>query len=115
MKEKLAKYTLQCMLAHGLEARWVYRKLRTTVKNGRQITTRIGKKYKDFYLVARHPNARTEHQRRSWWVVDEGMFKSMERIGVLPAFDEHTILGDILSVPVGATTRLTGTSLRGKK
>ena len=34
-----------------------------------------------------------------WYVVDASMFKRMQEVGVLEAFDERTMLGDYFSIP----------------
>jgi hypothetical protein len=65
----------------GLEAKW------TKQFNGGPI------------IVARDPNAESEHQRTSWWSVDVKMFDLMKESGVREGFNQSTLLGDIFSIP----------------
>jgi hypothetical protein len=51
-------------------------------------------------ILVRNPNASTKHQRETWWAVHRDMFERMQEVGVLQAFDEHTALGDLFSMPV---------------
>ena len=46
-------------------------------------------------LVARNPKAPAQHMRETWWVVDEPMWQQMERDGIVEAFDNAVLLGDI--------------------
>jgi len=62
--------------AAGLEAKW------TKTRKGQPV------------IVARNPTTRT------WYVVDRSMFKDMKKEGVLPAFERHTLLGDVFSLPL---------------
>lgn len=63
----------------GLQARW-------TKVNGAP------------FISARNPNAKHEHQRDKWWLVDRDMFAAMGRDGVCEAFDNFTLLGDMFSI-----------------
>jgi hypothetical protein len=60
----------------GLEARW------SKTRSGRPT------------LVARHPLS----TRKNWWVVDSGMWRQMNKHGVMEGFEGLTMLGDIFSV-----------------
>lgn len=73
-------YRVQTFKDAGLEARWS--------------KTSAGKPY----IVARDPNASTEHQRTKWWVVDNAMFETMKKVGVREGFDQHTLLGNVFSI-----------------
>jgi len=75
------KYSVKTIRAAGLEARWTHN------RNGAPI------------IVARDPQARNEHQRKTWWHVGRAMWDAMMKIGVKEAFEQHTLLGDIFSVP----------------
>ncbi len=77
MKHRVGTYR-----AAGLEAKWS--------------KTRVGQPY----IVVRDPNAEFEHQRVTWWRVDNSMYQDMKKIGIREAFGNHTILGDVLSIPV---------------
>jgi hypothetical protein len=70
------KYSVKTLRAAGLEARW------TRSRHGAPI------------IVARKSGSST------WWHVGQDMWKRMIQIGVIPAFERHTLLGDIFSVPV---------------
>lgn len=74
------KYQVQTLRNAGLEARW------SRTRQGAPI------------IVARNPAARRKHQREVWWAVDNSMWKTMQRTGVLNAFDSHTLLGNYFSV-----------------
>lgn len=76
------KYSVKPLRAAGLEARW------TRTQHGAPV------------MVVRHPQAQSEHQRRTWWMVDNGMWQAMAKIGILEAFDRHTMLGNIFSIPI---------------
>lgn len=73
------KYRVGTFREAGLEARW-------SKVRGAPI------------IVVRNPNANTNHQREQWWVCDKYMFEDMKKDGIIEAFDNHTILGDILSI-----------------
>ena len=75
------KYSVKTLREAGLEARWTHN------RNGAPI------------IVARDPQARSEHQRKTWWHVGQTMWDTMKEVGVKEAFDRHTLLGDIFSVP----------------
>ncbi len=51
-------------------------------------------------ILIRDPNGADEHQRKKWWLVNDSMFQDMKKIGIREAFDSHTILGAIFSIPV---------------
>lgn len=76
------KYSVTTLRTAGLEARW------TKNQRGAPI------------ILARDPNAPSEHQRTTWWFVDGSMWDRMAKVGISKAFREHTLLGDIFSVPV---------------
>lgn len=76
------KYSVKELRAVGLEARW------SRTSGGAPI------------MVARNPQATAKHQRDKWWLVDNAMWQAMQKQGVLEAFTNHTLLGDIFSVPV---------------
>ncbi len=44
------------------------------------------------YLLAREVGAKT------WFVITANMFERMKKVGILEAFKEHTLLGDVLSI-----------------
>ena len=69
-------YIVKTFRAAGLEAKW--------------IKTSAGKPV----IVARKPTT------QEWYMVDRSMFEEMKKEGVLPAFERHTLLGDIFSLPV---------------
>lgn len=75
------KYSVNPLRIAGLEARW------THTRNGAPI------------IVARDPKAISEHQRLTWWHVDQAMWDTMNEIGIKEGFDRHTLLGDLFSVP----------------
>ncbi len=35
---------------------------------------------------------------KSWYVVASNMFERMKKVGVIEGFEEHTLLGDVLSI-----------------
>jgi len=73
-------YRVADIRAFGLEARWAKR------RTGGPI------------IVARNPTAKTAHQREKWWVVDAQMWERAKQVGLVQAFDEHTVLGDIFGI-----------------
>jgi len=75
------EYRVGPLRAAGLEARW-----------GR---TSAGQPC----LLARNPNAKSRHQRETWWVVDTSMLELMKRQGIVEGFHGATLLGDLFSVP----------------
>lgn len=74
------KHQVQTYRDAGLEARWIKRE-------GRPV------------IVIRNPLATLAHQRETWWTVTRGMFEDMQRIGIVEAFTNHTLIGDVFSVP----------------
>ena len=80
MLEINLKYTVGCLRSAGLEAKW------SKDRGGRPV------------IVARYPLAKAEFQRVQWWRVDGYMFDSMKRDGVVEAFVNHTLLGDIFAI-----------------
>jgi hypothetical protein len=76
-----AKYSVITLRNAGLDARW------TRNRNGAPI------------IVARDPQAKLEHQRRTWWAVGKKMWDEMGRVGVREGFDNCTLLGDFFSLP----------------
>jgi hypothetical protein len=75
------KYSVNTLRQAGLEARWTHN------RNGAPI------------IVARDPQASSEHQRKTWWHVGQTMWDTMKVVGIKEAFERHTLLGDIFSVP----------------
>jgi hypothetical protein len=78
----MMKYSVKEIRAQGLEAKW------SKTRRGAPI------------IVARDPNAKLEHQRVQWWVVNDRMWKRAGEVGMMQAFSEHTVLGDFFGVPV---------------
>ena len=74
------RYLVKTFRDVGLEARWV--------KDGK------GRPY----IVVRDPKSELEHQRRTWWIVDKGMWRRMHDFGIKEGFDNSTIWGDVLSI-----------------
>jgi hypothetical protein len=53
------------------------------------------------YIVARKSGSSDKvRPGKTWFVVTADMFKRMEAVGVAEGFEEHTLLGDMLSVSV---------------
>lgn len=75
------KHSVSIYRSAGLEARW------SRTSNGAPA------------IFVRNPKATLAHQRDKWWMVTGGMFKAMAKVGVIEAFDRHTMLGDIFSIP----------------
>lgn len=75
------KYSVTTLRAAGLEARW------TRNSRGAPI------------IVARDPQAKLDHQRKTWWAVGKSMWDEMTKVGVREGFDNCTLLGDIFSIP----------------
>lgn len=73
------EYKVGTFRAAGLEARW-------------------GKHSGTPFILLRNPNAKLEHQRKTWWTCDRTMFERMQKVGIVEAFDEHTLLGDIFAI-----------------
>lgn len=73
-------YTVATFRKHGLEARWS--------------RTRAGAPI----ILARKP-AGLPHQRTTWWAMHGAFWTDAREVGVLEAFDRHTLLGDVFSVP----------------
>lgn len=78
-KESSMKYRVGTFRDAGLEAKW-------SKSRGARI------------IVARNPNAVSEHMRKRWWWVDRDMWATMQEHGVVDGFDAHTILGDLFSI-----------------
>lgn len=76
------RYRVADLRAAGLEAKWG--------KTSRGTPA----------IFARWPGATLNHQRTTWWMVDANMFENMKKDGVLPAFNGHTLLGDLFSIGV---------------
>ena len=51
-------------------------------------------------VFARSPDAKSKHQRETWWMVDNAMWKRASVVGIRQAFEEHTLLGDVFSIAV---------------
>lgn len=67
-------YRVSTFREAGLEAKWS--------------KTRVGQPY----IVARTVGA------KSWYIVTKDMFERMKIVGVAEGFEEHTLLGDVLSI-----------------
>ena len=74
-------YRVSTFRTAGLEARW------TRTHAGKPI------------IVVRNPLALREHQRTQWWAVTAGMWTSMQATGIIEGFTQHTLLGDVFSIP----------------
>lgn len=74
------KYSVKDFRAVGLEARWGRTGNRTPC------------------IFVRNPNSKLQHQRETWWIVDNAMFNSAQKVGILSAFDSHTLLGNFFSI-----------------
>tara|TARA_R110002153_G_scaffold23619_6_gene76291 strand:+ start:2892 stop:3044 length:153 start_codon:yes stop_codon:yes gene_type:complete len=46
-------------------------------------------------MVARDPNATSSHQRGSWWIVDDRMWGTMKKHGIVKGFTSATLLGNV--------------------
>lgn len=75
------KYGVKTFREAGLEARW------GRTRNGAPM------------IFARDPNAKSNHQRLEWWMVDNVMWNMAKKVGVLDAFTNCTLLGDMFSIP----------------
>ena len=53
-------------------------------------------------IFVRNPKSPNKHQREQWWIVDNGMWQSMNKQGIVEAFTNHTLLGDIFSIPLNS-------------
>lgn len=51
-------------------------------------------------IVVRNPSAKHKHQRETWWMVDNDMWESAKKFGILEAFERHTLLGNFFSIGV---------------
>ena len=49
-------------------------------------------------IVARDPNAKSTHQRRSWWIVDVQMWGTMKKHGIIDGFNSATLLGNVFYI-----------------
>jgi hypothetical protein len=67
-------YRVSTFREAGLEAKW------SKTQSGRP------------YLVAKQVSSKT------WFVITARMFERMKKVGVFNAFEEHTLLGDVLSI-----------------
>jgi len=76
------KLSVKTFRSVGLEARW------TKTRNGA------------ICIVVRNPSAKHKHQKETRWLVDNTMWESAKKFGVMEAFDRHTLLGDIFSIGV---------------
>jgi hypothetical protein len=74
------KYNVATMRSAGLEARW------TRTRNNAPI------------IAVRNPNSDLKHQRETWYVVDDRMWKRMQDAGVMAGYDQATLLGNFFSV-----------------
>jgi hypothetical protein len=74
-------YNVGSLRAVGLEARW-----------GRKVGRPV--------LFARNPNATSDHQRETWWLMDGRAYKRAKLVGWVEAFDEATAFGRYFSVGV---------------
>ena len=76
------EYVVKTFRDAGLEARW------TKTRRGQPC------------IVVRDPNSKIDHMRTQWWLVDQPMFDDMDKHGIMDGFVNHTLLGDMLSVPI---------------
>lgn len=80
------KYSVKPLRVAGLEARW------TCTSGGAPC------------MVVRYPKATEKHQRETWWMVNDGMWKAFEKattpMGIIEAFNCHTMLGNFFSIPI---------------
>ncbi len=74
------KYNVTTFRSAGLEAKW------SRNSKGAPI------------IVVRNPASQREHQRTSWWFVDRSMWETAAKVGVVEAFDRHTLLGDVFAI-----------------
>lgn len=49
-------------------------------------------------MIARYPLADLKHQRDTWWIVSQSMWKDAQKIGVVESFINHTLLGNYFSI-----------------
>ena len=80
--ETKIKYSVKTLRAAGLEAKW------SKLRSGAPI------------IICRNPSAKLEHQRKTWWHIDAKLWAQMGKLGIVEAFDNITLLGDIFSLPV---------------
>lgn len=79
-KPAVLRYSVKALRDAGLECRWT--------RNGKGAPI----------IIARWPEAKTEHQRGVWWYVSRQMWESMQSVGIIEGFDRATLLGDVFSV-----------------
>lgn len=75
------KLSVKTMRDAGLEAKW-------------------GKFRGTPFIFVRNPNSKLKHQREQWWILDKDMWQAMNKQGIVEAFTNHTLLGDIFSIPL---------------
>ena len=76
----VVNYRVKDIRALGLQCKW------SKSRNGRPV------------IVVRNPAAELAHQREKWWVLDRHMWTRAQEVGLLQAFDEHTVLGDYFGI-----------------
>ncbi len=74
------KYQIKTFRDAGLEACW------SKTRSGTPV------------IIVRDPNGPFTNERESWWIVTDGMFRSMKECGVKEGFENHTILGEFFSI-----------------
>jgi hypothetical protein len=79
-ESKAMPYRVATFRTAGLEAKW------SRTRQGAPI------------IVARWPQGPCRHQRELWYRVDQCMYADMLDIGIVAAYDEHTILADFFSI-----------------
>tara|TARA_R110000772_G_scaffold39058_4_gene92051 strand:- start:5725 stop:5976 length:252 start_codon:yes stop_codon:yes gene_type:complete len=70
-------YRVSTLRESGLEAKW------SKSETGRPM------------MVARDPNAKSSHQRNTWWIVDDPMWGTMKKHGIIDGFNSATLLGNV--------------------
>lgn len=73
------RYRVEDFRSAGLEARW-------------------GKHHGTPCIYARNPNSEHRHQRETWWLMDARMFERAREYGIMQAFHEATLIGDMFSI-----------------
>jgi hypothetical protein len=74
------KYNVTTFRSAGLEAKW------SRTSKGAPI------------IVVRNPAATLEHQRTRWWFADQRLWNDAAKVGIVEAFDRHTLLGDVFAI-----------------
>ena len=79
-KKTILEYRVKPLREAGLEAKW------TKTRSGTP------------YIKARYAQATEAHMRERWWIVDQKMFDAMQEVGIIEAFENATLLGDVFSI-----------------